>query len=58
MENKTIHVEIYIMVSLGTTISEIGVHVQNAVATAIEASTGMTVSGVNVHICGIAMKNK
>jgi uncharacterized alkaline shock family protein YloU len=46
------------MVSLGTTISEIGVHVQNAVATAIEASTGMTVSGVNVHICGIAMKNK
>jgi uncharacterized alkaline shock family protein YloU len=58
MENKTIHAEIYIMVSLGTTISEIGVHVQNAVATAIEASTGMTVSAVNVHICGIAMKNK
>ncbi len=58
MENKTIHAEIYIMVSLGTTISEIGAHVQNAVATAIEASTGMTVSGVNVHICGIAMRNK
>jgi uncharacterized alkaline shock family protein YloU len=58
MENEAIHAEIYIMVSLGTTISEIGAHVQNAVATAIESTTGMTVSGVNVHICGIAMKNK
>ena len=58
MEDGMILADIYIMAALGVAITEIGEHVQNAVATAIESTTGMTVSAVNVHICGIAMKSK
>ncbi len=58
IEDKTIRADIYIMVALGSSVSEIGTHVQDAVAMAVESTTGMTVSAVNVHVCGIAMKNK
>ncbi len=58
MEDKMIGAEIYVMVALGVAVNEIGAHVQDAVATAIESTTGMKVSSVNVHICGVAMKSK
>ena len=58
MEDKAIRADVFIMVALGSAVNEIGEHVQNAVITAIESTTGMTVSAVNVHICGIAMKSK
>lgn len=56
LDEQTITADIYIMVSLGSAVSEVGSAVQKAVATAIESTTGLQVASVNVHICGIAFK--
>jgi uncharacterized alkaline shock family protein YloU len=56
MEDRTISADIYIMAAMGCAVNEVGAAIQNAVATAIESTTGLNVEAVNVHICGIAMK--
>lgn len=56
MEDRTINADIYIMAVMGSAVNEVGLAIQNAVATAIESTTGLTVAAVNVHVCGIAMK--
>lgn len=56
LEDKTISADIYIMAAMGCAVNEVAVSVQNAVSTAIESTTGLTVSSVNVHVCGIAFK--
>ncbi|NMA25528.1 MAG: Asp23/Gls24 family envelope stress response protein [Clostridiales bacterium] len=56
LDEKTITADIYIMASLGYAVNEVGTAVQKAVATAIESTTGLKVTAVNVHICGIAFK--
>ncbi len=58
IEDDAISADIYIMVTLGASVSEIGKNVQDAVAAAVESTTGIKVSSVNVHINGIAMKTK
>jgi uncharacterized alkaline shock family protein YloU len=58
MEDKQITADIYIMASMGAAVNEVGIAVQKAVATAIESTTGLTVSAVNVHICGISLKKE
>jgi uncharacterized alkaline shock family protein YloU len=56
MEDRTITADIYIMATMTSNVKEVGQAVQNAVATAIESTTGLNVAAVNVHICGISMK--
>jgi uncharacterized alkaline shock family protein YloU len=56
MEDRTISADIYIMAVMGVAVNEVGTSVQNAVSTAIESTTGLTVAAVNVHICGISLK--
>ncbi|MCL1835520.1 MAG: Asp23/Gls24 family envelope stress response protein [Oscillospiraceae bacterium] len=53
---EEITVDVHVIVNMGVPVAEVGVEVQRAVAAAIEAAVGFTVSEVNVHICGIALK--
>ncbi len=55
IEDKKITAEVYIMAEMGSAVSDVGTAVQEAVATAIESSTGLTIEAVNIHICGIAL---
>lgn len=54
-EENQLSVDVYILTRLGCSVSKVGNDVQNNVASAIEAATGITVAEVNVHICGISL---
>ncbi|NLT14099.1 MAG: Asp23/Gls24 family envelope stress response protein [Clostridiales bacterium] len=56
LEENTISADIYIMAALGFAVNEVGASVQKAVSTAIESTTGLKVTSINVHVCGIAFK--
>ena len=55
---ESLTADVSIMVEPGASISKVGEAVQVAVADSVEASTGLKVSAVNVHICGITFKKK
>lgn len=54
VEDSMVTADVDIMVKMGSHVSEVGALVQNAVATAVESMTGLSVSAVNVHVSGIA----
>jgi len=51
-ENEAV-VEVFILVAYGTVIAEVAGAVQEAVASALEAITGLSVKTVHVTVCGI-----
>jgi len=53
IEEEAIKVDAYIMVRFGYVISDVAREVQNAIINSIEATTGLSVPEVNVHVCGI-----
>ena len=56
IEGDDISVDVYIVVQMGVSVSEVGAQVQREIISAIESATGIKVGAVNVHICGIALK--
>ena len=52
--DNTIIIDAYIIIRYGFVISEVAKEVQNAVSTAIESTTGLSVKEVNVHVSGVA----
>lgn len=54
VEDSIVTADVYIMVKMGSNVSEVGALVQNAVVTAVESMTGLSVTAVNVHVSGIA----
>jgi len=58
IDGDDIAIDIFILVELGFSVSEVGAEVQKAVMSAVEAAVGATVSAVNVHICGISLKKQ
>ena len=52
---ETIKVDIWLTVKLGVSVSKVGGKVQEAGASNIESMTGLTVTEVNVHVCGISL---
>ncbi|SHI08232.1 Uncharacterized conserved protein YloU, alkaline shock protein (Asp23) family [Sporobacter termitidis DSM 10068] len=56
VDDKTIVADLYIMAAFGCAVGDVGTAVQKAVATAIESTTGLSVTSVNVHVCGISFK--
>ena len=50
--------DVSVLVEPGVAIGKVGEAVQDAVANSVEASTGVKVSAVNVHICGVMAKKK
>lgn len=58
VEDNTIQADVFVTVESGSAISQVGSAVQDAVKTAVEASAGISVSEVNVHICGVSFGKK
>ena len=55
---KTISIDIYLIVEYGVKIPDIAWDVQDKVKKTIEEMVGMTVTAVNIHIQGINFKKK
>ena len=56
IDGNKLTIDVYIMADMGYSVSEVGEEIQKAVISAVEAAVGVSVSSVNVHICGVALK--
>ena len=56
VEGESVTVEVAILVKYGYTIPDVGRAVQEAVATSIEDTSGLTVSAVNVSVGGVVFE--
>ena len=56
IDGDDVSVDVYVMVEMGYSVSEVGLEVQKGVISAVEAAVGVTISAVNVHICGVSLK--
>ena len=54
--DDAISIDMFIAVKAGNVVSGVGKTVQDAVKTSVEATTGLNVSAVNVHVCGVTFK--
>ncbi|WRU94512.1 Asp23/Gls24 family envelope stress response protein [Priestia filamentosa] len=52
-----IHIDMYIIVSYGTKISEIAHNVQTKVKYTLEQTVGLTVESVNIYVQGVRVVN-
>ena len=50
-----VSMELYVMVQYGSAIPTVAENAQKAVAAAVEAMTGCTVSAVNIHVGGVTI---
>ncbi len=58
ISDSEITVDAYILVKYGFVISDVAKDVQNSVVAAVEATTGLKVPEVNVHVCGITFEKE
>ncbi len=58
ISDSDITVDAYILVKYGFVISDVAKDVQNSVVSAVEATTGLKVPEVNVHVCGITFEKE
>lgn len=56
-ENDELHIDLYIIVSYGTKISEVASNVQSQVKYSLEKSLGLTIDSVNIYIQGVRVTN-
>ena len=56
IEGDDVIIDVYIIASIGYSVNLVGADIQRAVISAVEAAVGVTVSAVNVHICGVSLK--
>ena len=54
VEEESIRVDVSLLIKYGYTIIDVAKEVQNAVYSAIENTSGLTVECVNVHVLGVA----
>ena len=54
VEEESVRVDVSILIKYGYTIIDVAKEVQNAVFSAIENTSGLTVECVNVHVLGVA----
>lgn len=52
-DEGTVKVEIGLLAAFGNNICEVAKQVQNHVKTSVESMTGLTVTEVDVHVCGV-----
>lgn len=55
-EDNTVQVDCDIIISYGQSVVNVATSVQESVTNAVESMTGTKVIGVNVNVCGIAVK--
>lgn len=53
LDGEAVTVEISLLIKYGCALMEVARQVQDAVSAAVEATSGLTVAGVNVHVCGV-----
>ncbi|WP_173916522.1 Asp23/Gls24 family envelope stress response protein [Halobacillus sp. Marseille-Q1614] len=56
-EDEQIHIDMYIIVSYGTKISEVAHNVQSQVKYALNKNVGLSVNSVNIFIQGVRVAN-
>ena len=56
-ENADLHIDMYIIVSYGTKISEVAYQVQSKVKYTVNKTLGMSVKSVNVFVHGVRVAN-
>jgi len=56
IDGDDVAIDVFVIASIGYAVNEVGADIQRAVASAVEAAVGVTVSAVNVHICGVSLK--
>lgn len=54
-EEKTVELDLNIIVDFGIKIPDVSWHIQEAVKQSVEAMTGLNVKEVNVHVVGVNM---
>ena len=58
VEEDAVSADIFLIAKSGTVMADMGKKVQSAVKAAVEATTGITVSTVNIHVCGVTPADK
>ena len=56
-ENDVVHIDMYIIVSYGTKISEIAHNVQSKVKYTLNQTVGLSVDSVNIYVQGVRVTN-
>ncbi|MBP2240088.1 putative alkaline shock family protein YloU [Cytobacillus eiseniae] len=56
-ENDEVHIDMYIIVSYGTKISEIAHNVQSKVKYTLNQTVGLAVESVNIYVQGVRVTN-
>lgn len=56
-EDEKLHIDLYIIVSYGTKISEVANNVQSQVKYTLQQSLGLSVDSVNIYIQGVRVAN-
>lgn len=56
-ENEEVHIDMYIIVSYGTKISEVAHNVQSKVKYTLDKTVGLAVESVNIFVQGVRVMN-
>jgi uncharacterized alkaline shock family protein YloU len=56
-ENDEVHIDMYIIVSYGTKISEVAHNVQTKVKYTLDQTVGLAVDSVNIYVQGVRVTN-
>ncbi|MEH7222518.1 Asp23/Gls24 family envelope stress response protein [Bacillus sp. JJ1521] len=56
-ENDEVHIDMYIIVSYGTKISEVAHNVQSKVKYTLDQTVGLAASSVNIYVQGVRVTN-
>ncbi|MBS4172475.1 Asp23/Gls24 family envelope stress response protein [Bacillus sp. FJAT-49736] len=56
-ENDEVHIDMYIIVSYGTKISEIAHNVQSKVKYTLDKTVGLSVESINIYVQGVRVTN-
>lgn len=56
-ENDEVHIDMYIIVSYGTKISEVAHNVQSKVKYTLDQTVGLAVDSVNIYVQGVRVTN-
>ncbi len=56
-QNEEVHIDMYIIVSYGTKISEVALNVQSKVKYTLDQTVGLSVDSVNIFVQGVRVTN-
>lgn len=56
-ENEEVHIDMYIIVSYGTKISEVAHNVQSKVKYTLDKTVGLSADSVNIYVQGVRVTN-